>query len=49
MDGTLTAMAFLGQNRLYDDISWNSHLSVVFFGFKRLSMPFIGLSYEKKI
>ncbi|EEE68187.1 hypothetical protein OsJ_26333 [Oryza sativa Japonica Group] len=33
-------MAFLGQNRLYDGISWNSHLSMVFLGLGRLSMVF---------
>jgi hypothetical protein len=44
MDGTLTAMAFLGQNRLYDGISWNSHLSMAFLGLRRLSMAFLGLS-----
>jgi hypothetical protein len=44
MDGTLTAMAFLGQSRLYDGISWNSHLSIAFIGFGHLLMAFLGLS-----
>ena len=47
MDGTLTAMAFLGQNRLYDNISWNSHLSIVFLELRRLSMAFHGLSLDE--
>jgi hypothetical protein len=34
----------LGQNRLYDGISWNSHLLMAFFGFGRLSIAFLGLS-----
>ncbi len=37
-------MAFLRQNRLYDGISWNSHLSMAFLGLRRLSMAFHGLS-----
>ncbi|EEC78648.1 hypothetical protein OsI_18740 [Oryza sativa Indica Group] len=37
-------MVFLGQNHLYDGISWKSHLSMVFLGLRRLSMAFYGLS-----
>ena len=44
MDETLTAMAFLGQSRLYDRISWNSHLSMAFLGFGCLSIAFLGFS-----
>ena len=46
MDGTLSAMVFLGQNRLYDGISWNSHLSMTFLGLVRLSMAFLELSHD---
>ena len=44
MAETLTAMAFLGQNRLYDSISWNSQFSMAFLGLGRLSMVFLELS-----
>ena len=44
MDGTLTVMAFLGQSRLYDGISCNSHLLMAFLRFGRLSMAFLRLS-----
>jgi hypothetical protein len=47
MNGTLTAMSFLGQSRLYDGISWNSHLSIAFLVLRRLSMVFHGLSLAK--
>ena len=47
MDGSLTAMVFLGQNSSYDGIYWNSHLSMVSLGFGRLSMVFLGLSLNR--
>lgn len=39
-NGILTKMVFLGQSRLYDDISWNSYL-MIFFGIEHLSMVFL--------
>jgi hypothetical protein len=38
----------LGQSRLYDGISWNSHLSMAFRGLGRLLMAFLGLSQLEK-
>ena len=49
IDRTLTAMAFLGQSYLYDDICWNSHLSMIFLGFGSLLMSFLRLSLKKYI
>jgi hypothetical protein len=46
MDGTLTAMAFLGQNRLYDGISWNSHLSMVFMGLDACQWHFMDYLFK---
>lgn len=46
MDGTITTMIFLGQSRLYDDILWNMHLSMVFLVIGCLSMVFLGFSYN---